>query len=160
MDLAYYRALFEYERWANREVLRSLEDDASEKALRLMAHLVATRWLWLERIEQVEQSYPVWPKWGLDECARRLEEVEDRWVRLIDELDRANLQEEVTYVNTKGESWPTRVGDIVAHVLFHSAYHRGQIALQVRADGLEPAYTDLVHAIRTDSVRSPHAPGA
>ncbi len=41
MDVAYYRTLFEYERGANREVLRSLEDDASERALRLMAHLVS-----------------------------------------------------------------------------------------------------------------------
>lgn len=156
MDAAYYRTLFEYERWANREVLRSLKDEASEKALRLMAHLVATRWLWLERIEQVEQSYPVWPDWGIHECERRLEEIEDRWIRLVDGLDRANLQQEVTYVNTKGESWPTRVGDIVAHVLFHSAYHRGQIALSMRAAGSEPAYTDLVHAIREGRVSSLH----
>jgi uncharacterized damage-inducible protein DinB len=39
------------------------------------------------------------------------------------------------------------------HVLFHSAYHRGQIALQMRASGLTPAYTDFIHAVRQGSLR-------
>jgi uncharacterized damage-inducible protein DinB len=33
-------------------------------------------------------------------------------------------------------------------VLFHSAYHRGQIASQMRAAGFTPAYTDFIHAVR------------
>jgi uncharacterized damage-inducible protein DinB len=37
---------------------------------------------------------------------------------------------------------------MLTHVLFHSAYHRGQIALQMRASGMEPAYTDFIHAVR------------
>jgi uncharacterized damage-inducible protein DinB len=40
------------------------------------------------------------------------------------------------------------VEDVLTHVLFHSAYHRGQIALQMRASGAEPAYTDFIHAVR------------
>ena len=31
------------------------------------------------------------------------------------------------------------------HVIMHSAYHRGQIAADVRAAGLTPAYTDFIH---------------
>ena len=38
--------------------------------------------------------------------------------------------------------------DILTHVLLHSAYHRGQIASQVRAGGEQPAYTDFIHAVR------------
>ena len=38
--------------------------------------------------------------------------------------------------------------DILAHVVLHSAYHRGQIAAAVRAGGGEPAYTDMIHAVR------------
>ena len=34
------------------------------------------------------------------------------------------------------------------HVLMHSAYHRGQIALEMRAAGMEPAYTDFIQAVR------------
>jgi uncharacterized damage-inducible protein DinB len=34
------------------------------------------------------------------------------------------------------------------HVLLHSVYHRGQIALQMRSSGAEPAYTDFIHSVR------------
>jgi len=47
----------------------------------------------------------------------------------------------------------SRVEDILTHVLFHSAYHRGQIALQMRASALEPAYTDFIHAVRQGFVK-------
>jgi uncharacterized damage-inducible protein DinB len=30
----------------------------------------------------------------------------------------------------------------------HSAYHRGQIAADMRAAGFEPVYTDFIHAVR------------
>ncbi len=38
--------------------------------------------------------------------------------------------------------------DILTHVVLHSAYHRGQIASQVRSGGEQPAYTDFIHAAR------------
>ena len=38
--------------------------------------------------------------------------------------------------------------DILTHVVLHSAYHRGQIASQMRAGGAPPAYTDFIHAAR------------
>ena len=34
------------------------------------------------------------------------------------------------------------------HVIMYSVYHRGQIASNVRAEGLTPAYTDFIHAVR------------
>ena len=60
----------------------------------------------------------------------------------------AGLNEKIEYRNSKGEPWSSRVEDILTHVLFHSAYHRGQVALEMRAAGLEPAYTDFIHAVR------------
>jgi len=45
------------------------------------------------------------------------------------------------------------VGDILTHVLLHSAYHRGQIAVDLRAAGLTPAYTDYIHAVRQGKIR-------
>jgi uncharacterized damage-inducible protein DinB len=30
----------------------------------------------------------------------------------------------------------------------HSAYHRGQIATQMRTAGYLPAYTDFIHGVR------------
>jgi uncharacterized damage-inducible protein DinB len=35
----------------------------------------------------------------------------------------------------------------------HSAYHRGQIASQMRASGKTPAYTDFIHGVRQGLVK-------
>jgi uncharacterized damage-inducible protein DinB len=63
-------------------------------------------------------------------------------------MDEAALRVGVTYKNTKGEPWTNSVEDILTHVIMHSAYHRGQIAADMRASGHTPAYTDFIHAVR------------
>jgi uncharacterized damage-inducible protein DinB len=54
----------------------------------------------------------------------------------------------VSYKNSKGEPWSSAEEDVLMHVVMHSAYHRGQIATDMRANGFTPAYTDFIHAIR------------
>jgi uncharacterized damage-inducible protein DinB len=39
------------------------------------------------------------------------------------------------------------------HLITHSAYHRGQVAMTVRAAGSTPAYTDFIHSIRKGFVK-------
>jgi len=72
----------------------------------------------------------------------------DYLARLGNQFAPGSLDDKVEYRNSKGEPWSSRVEDILTHVLLHSAYHRGQIALQMRASGMEPAYTDFIHAVR------------
>ena len=67
---------------------------------------------------------------------------------VADDNHRGLFNRMVEYRNSKGEAWSNRVEDILTHVLMHSAYHRGQIALEMRAAGTEPAYTDFIHAVR------------
>jgi uncharacterized damage-inducible protein DinB len=35
----------------------------------------------------------------------------------------------------------------------HSAYHRGQVASHMRADGQTPAYADFIHGVRQRLVK-------
>jgi uncharacterized damage-inducible protein DinB len=58
------------------------------------------------------------------------------------------LSQSVSYTNSKGEAWSSTVQEILTHLVIHSAYHRGQIASDLRAAGQEPAYTDYIHAVR------------
>ena len=58
------------------------------------------------------------------------------------------LAEAVSYKNSKGEVWSNSVQDILMHVVIHSAYHRGQIAADMRSAGHVPAYTDFIHGVR------------
>ncbi len=65
------------------------------------------------------------------------------------------LEGVVRYVNSAGEGWSSRVEDVLMQVILHGAYHRGQIAADLRAVGAEPAYTDFIEAARRGLLPEP-----
>jgi uncharacterized damage-inducible protein DinB len=150
--LEYLRRQFAYDDWANRQVLSGIRASASARPaarpLQLLAHILSAERLWLERILQQPQTLPVWPDFTLEPCEAQIAELARLWREFFGQLSSAGLSEKITYKNSKGEPWTSTVEDILAHVVSHSAYHRGQIASQMRAGGEQPAYTDFIHAVR------------
>jgi uncharacterized damage-inducible protein DinB len=148
--LEHLRRQFVYEEWANREVLSAVRSnqEANARPVQLMAHVLSAQRLWLERLKQQAQSLPVWPKFDLEECESHAVELGRLWREYFESLSPSLLSQTVSYKNTKGEPWTDTVQDILTHVLMHSAYHRGQIASHMRANGQAPAYTDFIHAVR------------
>ena len=144
----YLRRQFVYDGWANREVLNAIRaaGDEDKRSLQLMAHILAAGRVWLERLKQVPQSVPVWPQSDLAACETEAKKLESEWLEYMNSV--ADLSQTITYKNTKGEEWSSSIGDILTHVLMHSAYHRGQIASHMREQGKTPAYTDFIHAVR------------
>ncbi len=146
--------MFAYDHWANRECLAAMRaaESVSADTVGRMAHILSAQKLWLERILKHRQSTAVWPSATLEDCVALAGEMSAAWreylARLANQFAPGSLDDKVEYRNSKGELWSSRVEDILMHVLFHSAYHRGQIALQMRAAGMEPAYTDFIHAVR------------
>ena len=150
MDASDFLRMFSYDHWANREILAAMRaaNSVSADIIGRAAHILAAQKLWLERLLGHPQSTPVWPTSTIDDCAELSEEMFRAWRKYLADSTPAALGAEIEYRNTRGEAWSSRVEDILTHVLFHSAYHRGQIALQMRAEGLTPAPTDFIHAIR------------
>jgi uncharacterized damage-inducible protein DinB len=148
--LEHLRRQFAYDAWANREVLVGLRASAhpTTRPRQLLAHILSAERLWLERIRKQPQSLPVWADFTFDQCEAQIAGLASLWREFLGQLPPAGLSEKVTYKNSKGEPWTSTVEDILTHVVLHSAYHRGQIASQVRAGGETPAYTDYIHAVR------------
>jgi uncharacterized damage-inducible protein DinB len=142
--------LFTYDDWANREFLTALRAATPMPAsvLRLVTHIVFVEKLWLERLQRVPQSVAIWPSSTIDDCHAMADEMKSAWRNYLDPMAPADFEQQVDYRNSKGEPWSSRVDDVLTHVLMHSAYHRGQAALQMRAAGLQPAYTDFIHGVR------------
>jgi uncharacterized damage-inducible protein DinB len=146
--------MFVYDHWANRQCLAAMRaaESVSADTIGRMAHILAAQKLWLERILKQNQSMPVWPTSTIDECTALADETASAWRNYLTlragQFAPGPDDNMVEYRNSKGESFSSRAEDILIHVLFHSAYHRGQIALQMRASGMEPAYTDFIHAVR------------
>jgi uncharacterized damage-inducible protein DinB len=148
--IEHLRRQFAYDAWANREVLATLSASPrpTERPLQLLAHILSAERLWLERIRRQPQSLPVWPDSSVDHCEAQINELALLWREFFSQLTPAGLSENITYKNSKGEPWTSTVEDILTHVALHSAYHRGQIASQVRSGGEQPAHTDFIHAAR------------
>ena len=140
---------FAYDDWGNREAAASVAraGNAPEKPRKVLAHIIGTQWLWLSRIQGGASKMAVWPALEASEVARESSEVLKAWRALL--ADEKVLARPVEYKNSKGEPWSSTVEEIATHVVFHGAYHRGQIATLLRDSGHEPAYTDFIHAMRT-----------
>jgi uncharacterized damage-inducible protein DinB len=156
MDANDFLRMFDYDSWANREcvaAMRGAAGSVSPEMIGRVAHILSAQKLWLERILNQPQSTAVWPSATIEECSALAEQISSAWRNYLSTLSQQALSQQmldsnVKYRNSKGEPWSSRVDDILIHVLFHSAYHRGQIALQMRASGFTPASTDFIHAVR------------
>lgn len=148
--IEHLQRLFIYDDWANREVLAALEGvpDPLPRSWKYLAHIVAAERLWLERLRVEKQTYPVWPDFTLQHCKLEITGLREQWKSYLASLKEDGLSRALTYRNSKGESFTNSKQDILTHVIMHSAYHRGQIATDMRAAGFTPAYTDFIHGVR------------
>jgi len=134
-----FRSWFDYEARAHEKVLRSLHSvpashrDAPEfqKALELVGHIVAARWLWLSRF-------------GVAESGPTTLFPEDVALEELDSLVDDELAREFEYQSMEGPRYRNTVEDLLTQLFGHSWYHRGQIAALVRSLGGTPAGTDYV----------------
>ena len=113
-----------------------------------LAHIVGARSLWLARLEERPGTLAVWPTLGLSELGAHLADLRLGWARFLERCEDSELERVFAYTNSRGEPWTSRVDDVLAHVLLHGAYHRGQIASALRAGGFPPPSTDFIHAAR------------
>ena len=153
MDLlGHYRQLASYDAWANQEVISSFRaGKPSARALNWLAHIVAAEHVWLSRIRGTKSPFAVWPELTLDESAQQVAELGRAWKELL--MDSSLLDSLISYKNSKGEAYESLLRDILTHTFMHSAYHRGQIAADVRQSGGVPAYTDFIHGVRQGMVK-------
>jgi uncharacterized damage-inducible protein DinB len=146
----HFLRMFAYDSWANRQCLSAMQAArlVSSNTVGRIAHILSAERLWFQRLRHESQSMPVWPTASIQECLALADDMANLWRNYLTPLPPGAFNEKVEYHNSKGEPWSSRVEDVLTHVLMHSAYHRGQIALEMRAAGIEPASTDFIHAVR------------
>jgi len=148
----HYEQLRSYDLWANREVLEALRrlPNAPSRCVEWLAHILAAEDVWLTRMKATAPTLAVWPALSLAQCDEQIERLGQGWSEYFTTKLPQGLDEMISYKNSKGESWNSKVRDVLTHVFLHSAYHRGQIASAMRAEGHTPAYTDFIHGVRQD----------
>ncbi len=152
--MKYLERLFEYDHWANLAALASLATippghAGGKRALIAMNHVVGAQRVWLARFEQPQPvSAQPWPDLSLEECRNEVHEMHQAWKKILAGGSKHQLPGALAYRNTKGVEYKNQVEDILTHLVLHSAYHRGQVAMAVRDAGGTPAVTDYVLYVR------------
>jgi len=145
-----FRRWFEYEKDAHAKVIRSLETVPADRrpsaeyrrAVEMLGHMVAARRVWLSRLRGQAASWEVGTE--LPAVITEWQEVAGGWTEYLAQLTEAGIIRSFEYQSLDAGRFRNRIEDILAQLFGHSWYHRGQIAILVRAAGGEPAVTDLV----------------
>ena len=141
-----FQLLFEFENWANRRVLAAVESAENRgSTVRLLSHILAGQEVWLTRLQGSSSSaVPIWPALSLTECERRMDWLDGELNQYLRRLTEEDLDKPIEYSNQHGATYTHTPMEILTHLGLHSQHHRGQIALQLRQHGEEPAVTDFI----------------
>lgn len=142
--------LFRHMAWADERALSALREAGGghEAAREFYAHILGAEHVWLARLRGRATDVPVWPDFDRERCERLGGEAREAYAAYVQSLKRSDLERSVSYVNSAGQAFESRVEDILMHVLLHGTYHRGQVALLLRQGGAEPSPTDYIAFVR------------
>lgn len=148
-----YRRWFEYEQDSHAKTLRSLnavpedlrQSEEFRKAVYLMGHIIAARRMWLFRFGVLQNNVELFSReTSLVELPRQISEMEALWLQYLNELTDTELVRVFEYQSYEGARFRNTIEEILTQLFGHSWYHRGQVALMLRAIRAEPAVIDFV----------------
>ena len=138
--------LYAHMAWADDRALTSLREMTTppSQAVDMYAHILGAEHEWLCRIQSRRATHAIWPKLTLAKCAALAKENHSAFMQLATDTMGEGGQRMITYKNSSGTEHTTSLEDILLHVAQHGVYHRGQVALLVRASGGTAMPTDYI----------------
>jgi len=143
--------MFEYNDWANRMVLDTITEfpDLNQKIYSLFSHIIISQILWLNRVNGEPYVFKdFWQMLDLVSMKKLNASSTADWLSLINRKDEKELMLSHSYINSKGNKYTNTLAQIMTHVINHSTYHRAQIAFLLRAENIQPPYTDYIGFFR------------
>ena len=144
----HFTKLFNYNFWANTKLIKNIKNQQINDAgvLKLLSHIVLAEQVWMLRLKNGNYQNKNYGKvLDITECEKISNENSKAYLEFI---DTANFINSITYKNSKGIEFTNTIEDTLTHVSFHSAYHRGQIAREIRKLNNEPVLTNYIAYVR------------
>lgn len=115
-----------------------------DKPLKVMSHILNSHEIWLARVAGSDSRLEVWQLHEIS-LMRELNNLSFSKTRnVLNELNDETIEKEITYSNSKGDVFKNSIRQILHHVINHSAYHRGQLAIISRQLDMDPPKTDYI----------------
>jgi uncharacterized damage-inducible protein DinB len=130
-----------------------------QKAVDRMAHLVAARRRWLNRLGHWPNPPAAFPQGTvLSDLAGMVADTEAAWVAYLSRLDEAELARVLEWEMADGRRYRWDVEGVLTQTFGHAWYHRGQIAQLVAGLGGKAVDTDYFFWCKLTPVEPPAAP--
>jgi uncharacterized damage-inducible protein DinB len=138
--------MFEHLHWANERILKTLQNTEDNKsANNLFSHILHAEHVWFTRLKGEESSQlPIWAEVSLVSCVEMVDRNHQNYTEFLLTLSNTNLDQLVSYKNSKGTEFHHSIRDILTHVALHGQYHRGQINQLLRKANHEPIPVDYI----------------
>jgi len=154
-----YRTLIHYKRWAtnglNSVIAENLDRIAADErilVLRLLDHIQAVDEIFSHNLEARPHGYRA-PRSAelpsFDALAGKARATADWYADYADALLPEEVDEALAFSFANGEPARMTRGEILLHVAMHAAGHRGQVALLLQKNGIQPwpdRITDFLRA--------------
>jgi len=155
--------IFEYDSWANNRILRTVSALTAEHFTRdlrggfrsvrdTLVHIIGGEWGWLTYWKEASPSSAfltdLWNRHdalftadafpGVASVQLKRAEIEEEQVEFMSNVTNESLERMLPFHTTQ-----VKLAQLMQHMVNHSTYHRGQIALMMRQIGAEPVETDF-----------------
>jgi uncharacterized damage-inducible protein DinB len=158
------RTLFNYQSWANDELLDKmtqidpeLQNEERHAAIRLINHSYVVSQIFASHLVGAKHNFASDNTWNTPDLKHLSVAVgaSDRWY--LDYLDTATAQllsETIPFVFTDGDRGRMSREEILTHVVTHTSYHRGEVGRIFAQLAISPPWdTFAVYLHKTEPVR-------
>ncbi|MDV7137454.1 DinB family protein [Maribacter sp. TH_r10] len=111
-----------------------------DKSLELFSHILNTHHLWNSRILSKPSNYKVWQVQPISDWADVHYENQRSSFDIVTHTN--DFETRIDYENTEERLFTNTVQEMLFQIINHSTHHRAQIAMDFRANGLEPINMD------------------
>lgn len=134
----------EYDLACNLTWIKSLEDNENKLdsyVLKSMSHVINVHHIWNSRLLNKSPESDLWDLLPLSYLRKFAEQ---NTIESKDYLEKYELGEKVNYHSSEGVKYSRSDIDILYHILNHSNYHRGQIALRLKELEIKPPSLNFI----------------
>ena len=163
MSKKYFIELSEYQIWANGLVCEWLGKISEEQwnqpvvssfnsVYETIIHVAGAEKIWVERLRghsKLEMLTGTF-KGSKEDLIKLWKEISLNFKKLIEEMPEEKFQQKLLFKNTKRIEYNQPYYQLLAHVVNHSTYHRGQVVTMLRQVG----FTDVESTDMTTYFRS------
>ena len=139
----FFKDIFEYHNHFNQKLTEQLiknKNKLPERTIPLFSHSINAQQIWNARITKKEKL-GVHQVHTLEECKHNDNENYKETLKILDEHE---LDEIITYTNSKGTEYNNSIQQILFHIANHFSHHKGQIISDLRQSGIDPIVTDYI----------------